>query len=48
MTSEAPPTITSEYFKLIDSLCSKYGQPDQGAAKVFSLHKSQWCILREA
>ena len=37
MTSEAPPLITSEYFKLINSLYSKYGQPDQGAAKVFSL-----------
>ena len=50
MTSEAPPLITSEYmyFKLINSLYSKYGPPDQGAAKVFPLHKSQWCILREA
>ena len=25
MTSEAPPLTTSEYFKLINSLCSKYG-----------------------
>ena len=48
MTSEAPPLITSEYFKLINSLYSKYGQPDQGAAKVFPLHKSQWFYLREA
>ena len=36
MTSEAPPLITSEYFKLINSLYSKYGKPDQGAAKGFS------------
>ena len=28
MTSEAPPLITSEYFKLINSLYSKYSQPD--------------------
>ena len=48
MTSEAPPLITSEYFKLINPLYIKYSQPDQGAAKVFPLHKSQWCILREA
>ena len=48
MTSEAPPPITSEFFKLINSLYSKYGQPDQGAAKVFLLLKSQWCVLREA
>ena len=31
----------SEYFELINSLYSKYGQPDQGAAKGFPLHKSQ-------
>ena len=48
MTSEAPPLVTSEYFKLINSLYSKYGQPDQGAVKVFPLHKSQWFYLREA
>ena len=45
MASEAPPLITSEYFKLINSLYSKYGQPDQGAAKVFPLHRSQWFIF---
>ena len=48
MTSEALPLIASEYLKLINSLYSKYGQSDQGAAKVFPLHKSQWCVLREA
>ena len=37
----------SEDLKLINSLYSKYGHPDQGAAKVFPLHKSQWCDLRE-
>ena len=48
MTSEAPPLITSEYFKLINSLYSKYSQPDQGAAKVCPLHRSQWSILSQA
>ena len=48
MTSEAPPLITSEYFKIINSLYSKYGQPDQGAANFFSLHRSQWSVLSQA